>query len=61
MIEKEFEYKLYNKLLIIIVKNDVLTVRIMSITQTILQYLISKDLILSSSGSYIRKIYLKSN
>ena len=61
MIEKEFEYKLYNKLLIIIVKNEVLTVRIMSITQTILQYLISKDLLLSSSGSYIRKIYLKSN
>ena len=61
MIEKEFEYKLYNKLLIIIVKNDVLTVRIMSITQTILQYLISKDLLLSFSGSYIRKIYLKSN
>ena len=38
-----------------------LTVGIMSITQTILQYLISKDLLLSSSGSYIRKMYLKSN
>ena len=60
MIEKEFEYKLYNKLLIIIVKNDVLTVGIMSITQTILQYLVSKDLLLSSSGSYLRKMYLKS-
>ena len=34
---------------------------IMSCTQTILQYLISKDLFLSSSGSYIRKMYLKSN
>ena len=33
----------------------------MSITQTILQYLISKDLLLSSSGSYTRKMYLKSN
>ena len=61
MIEKELEYKLYNKLLIIIVKNDVLTVGIISITQTILQYLVSKDLLLSSSGSYIRKMYLKSN
>ena len=44
-----------------VVKNDVLAIGIMSIRQTILQYLISKDLLLSSSGSYIRKMYLKSN
>ena len=29
----------------------------MSSTQTILQYLISKDLLLPSSGSYIRKMF----
>ena len=33
----------------------------MSTRQITLQYLISKDLLLSSSGSYIRKMYLKSN
>ena len=45
----------------IIDEYNVLTVSIMSITQTILQYLIFQDLHLSSSGSYIRKMYLKSN